>query len=305
MLELYAGTMAKRTLLVLNRKSAARPDLRSAVRPLEKELGIRVCIPWSGKDLRKTLREAVSDGVTRVIAGGGDGTLNSVADAVLKLKSRSPVSLGLVPLGTANDFARSYGDKGLDLATSVRVAASEDAQPIDVGYINGSPFVNVASGGFGAMITATTPKEMKKRLGGLAYTLFGLARLSDAKSVPAKISIDEKDPYDVSISAIAIANSRYAGGGFDVAPEANISDGLLDLSVLSTERLMPENLPFGRLPDFSDPEEGVVQRSRLRSMVLETSQPFHMNLDGEPMIDQRFEVSIKPKALNFVFPSGK
>ncbi|WP_271952226.1 YegS/Rv2252/BmrU family lipid kinase [Ruegeria faecimaris] len=297
--------MAKRTLLILNRKSAARPDLRSAVRPLEKELGIRVCIPWSGKDLKKTLREAVGDGVTRIIAGGGDGTLNSVASAVLKLKTKSPVSLGLVPLGTANDFARSYGDQGLDLATSVRVAASGDTRPIDVGYINGRPFVNVASGGFGAMITATTPKEMKKRLGGLAYTLFGLARLSDAKSVPAKISIDDEDPYDVSISAIAIANSRYAGGGFDVAPEAEVSDGLLDLSVLSAERLMPENLPFGRLPDISDTKDGVVQRSRLRSMVLETSQPFHMNLDGEPMIDQRFEVSIKQNALNFVFPSGK
>ncbi len=87
-----------------------------------------------------------------------------------------------------------------------------------------------------------------------------------------------------------------------MAPEAEVSDGLLDLSVLSAESLMPENLPFGRLPDISDPKEGVVQRSRLKTMVLETSQPFHMNLDGEPMIDERFEVAIKPDALNFVFP---
>ncbi len=294
--------MAKRTLLVLNRKSAARPDLRSAVRPLEKELGIKVVIPWSGKDLRRSVREAVGDGVTRIIAGGGDGTLNAVADAVLRLKKSAGVSLGLVPLGTANDFARSFGDDGTDLATSVRVAATGKPKPIDIGFINGKPFVNVASGGFGAMITATTPKEMKKRLGGLAYTLFGLARLSDAKSVPAHITIDGGDPYEVSISAIAIANSRYAGGGFDVAPAAEVSDGLLDLSVLSAERLMPEKVPFGRLPDISDPIEGIVQRSRLRAMVLETTQPFHMNLDGEPMVDQRFEVSIKSQALGFVFP---
>ncbi|WP_170606309.1 YegS/Rv2252/BmrU family lipid kinase [Ruegeria arenilitoris] len=296
--------MAKHTLLILNRKSAARPDLRAAVRPIEKELGIKVIIPWSGKDLRKSVREAINDGVTRIVAGGGDGTLNSVAAAVLRLRKKAPVSLGLVPLGTANDFARAFGDKGSDLSASVRIAATKAAEPIDVGYINGKPFVNVASGGFGAMITATTPKEMKKRLGGLAYTLFGLAKLSDAKSVPAQISIDGGAPYKVSISALAIANSRYAGGGFDVAPEAEISDGLLDLSVLSTDRLMPENLPFGRLPDISDSKEGVVQRSRLKSMVLETSQPFHMNLDGEPMVDQRFEVSIKPKALNFVFPGA-
>ncbi len=296
--------MVKRTLFILNRKSAARPDLRAAVRPLEKELGIKVIIPWSGKDLRKSVREAIGSGVTRVIAGGGDGTLNSVANAVLRLETKKPVSLGLVPLGTANDFARSFGDNGSDLESSIRVAATGDAQPIDVGYINGKPFVNVASGGFGAMITATTPKDMKKMLGGLAYTLFGLARLSDAKSVPAKISIDGADPYRVSISALAIANSRYAGGGFDVAPEAEVSDGLLDLSVLSAESLMPENLPFGRLPDISDPKEGVVQRSRLKTMVLETSQPFHMNLDGEPTIDERFEVAIKPDALNFVFPNS-
>ncbi|WP_170510412.1 YegS/Rv2252/BmrU family lipid kinase [Ruegeria arenilitoris] len=296
--------MVRSALLILNRKSAARPDVRAAVRPLEKELGIEVTIPWSGKQLRKLIRKRLAKGVTHFVAGGGDGTLNAVTSALLRCDAGPDVTMGLIPLGTANDFARSYGDDGLDLTTSLKRATTGEARPIDVGLVNGRPFVNVASGGFGAMITATTPKEVKKHLGGLAYTLTGLARLSELKPTQARISLDGSEPHSASISALVIGNNRYAGGGFEVTPDADMFDGLLDLGVLTTDGLLPENLPFGRLPDLTDPIAGLVQRSRFKQAVLETEKPFHLNLDGEPMVDTTFEISVLPRRLKFALPGA-
>lgn len=294
--------MAQKSILILNAKSAARPEIRKLIKPLQRELSLEVVIPWSGKQLRKFIRKAVSKGVTRVIAGGGDGTLNSVSNAVLALGDDIDVSMGLVPLGTANDFARAYGNDGSDIADSLCVAVTGQAQLIDVGRINGVHFVNVASGGFGAMITATTPQEVKRRLGGLAYTLSGLARIAELTPTTAHISLDGNEPEKTAISALVIGNSRYAGGGFDVAPNADVADGLLDLGVISSDGLMSEPGRLAKLLDPTDPTGGLVERAQFRSALIETDGPFHLNLDGEPIVDTRFEVETLPSRLSFVLP---
>lgn len=293
--------MTADALFILNRKSAARGDVRDAVEAVQKDHRIKVVIPWDGAAMREDIARALDEGRTRIIAGGGDGTLNMVANAVLATGTPA-VSMGLVPLGTANDFARSFGDFGANLTTSLRRAAGGEARPIDVGRVNGRHFVNVASGGFGAMITATTPKDVKKRLGGLAYSLSGLARLSELKATPAKISIDGAAPDEVALLALILANSRYAGGGYDVAPEADLSDGQLDLAAITREGVKPGADRMSRLLDPSDTTGGLVDRSLLRSAVIETSDPFHLNLDGEPMVESRFEIDVLPGALRFALP---
>lgn len=295
--------MSKKTILLLNRKSAARPEVREVLKPLQKELDIEVWVPWSGKQLRKILRRSLKGGTKRVIAAGGDGTLNKVANALLACSLDADVSLGLVPLGTANDFARAYGDFGRDLGQSIRRAATGGASPIDVGRINGTYFVNVASGGFGAMITATTPQEVKRRLGGLAYTLAGMARISEMQPAQASISIDGGEPVSTAVTALVIANSRFAGGGFDVAPDASVSNGLLDLGVLSAESLQAVSTGWAGFLESKDPASAIVNRSQVKSVVLETEKPFHLNLDGEPMIATKFEIDVLPGRLLFVAPA--
>jgi lipid kinase YegS len=289
--------MARNTLLILNRKSGARADVRPTIRSLQKEFGFDVIIPWTGKQMRQAISKRIAKGETRIIAGGGDGTLNFVANAVLQLGKDTGVSIGLVPLGTANDFARGFGDDASDTGRSLRRALEGDGQPIDVGEVNGSAFANVASGGFGAMITSTTPVEVKKRLGGLAYTLTGLARISELRPNSARVSLDGAEPFDVSVLALAIGNSRYAGGGFDVAPEARVDDGFLNLSILASDLPDLGNLAGGL------PESRALQMSRFFTARIETEKPFHLNLDGEPMVDTVFEVTVKPGALNLVLPA--
>ena len=141
--------MASNICLVLHRKSANEP----------------------------AITEALADGAKRIIAGGGDGTINAVANALIGKGKKPPrTSMGILPLGTANDFAHGCDLPVDDLKRCLEIACTSRPRKIDIGRVNSRCFVNVTSGSFGAEITATTPVEMKKKLGGGAYTIMGLIK---------------------------------------------------------------------------------------------------------------------------------
>ena len=98
----------------------------------------------------------------------------------------------------------------------------------DVGRGNSRCFINVTSGGFGAEITATTPVEMKKRLGGAAYTLMGLIKVFNPQPYRGRLLVPGEEPVEGAMLVMAVGNNRLAGGGFEVAPKAKMDDGLLD-----------------------------------------------------------------------------
>ncbi|TCL01399.1 lipid kinase YegS [Shimia isoporae] len=296
--------MCAKSLLLLNRKSAVRSDIRTIVKKLQNELDIDVWVPWSGKQTRKLIRQAVRKGTTRVIGAGGDGTVNAVANAILRLELGETVDMGLVPLGTANDFARAFGDDGADPEASLRRAATGESKAIDLGRVNGEVFVNVASGGYGAMITATTDVEIKRRLGGMAYTLAGIARLNELAPTKARVTLDKGETREVDLTIMAIGNSRFAGGGFDVTPLADVSDGKLDFAMLAAPGLVEGRPDLRAIFERDDPAEAFMFRAQFEKAVIETDTPYHINLDGEPMVGSRFEVDIMPGALRLV-PPGK
>ena len=107
--------------------------------------------------------------------------------------------------------------------------------PIDVGEVNGRYFVNVASGGFGAEITATTPRDLKAALGGIAYSIVGLARIWELKPYHGTYTGPDGVTENGTMIFMAVGNNRFAGGGFEVAPRADLQDGLLDVAVLSAD----------------------------------------------------------------------
>ncbi|SNS85900.1 YegS/Rv2252/BmrU family lipid kinase [Tropicimonas sediminicola] len=292
--------MAAKNLLILTRKAAANDDLRAAIKALKADHDLDVRIPWSQKQMRKDLGREIDRGCRRVVALGGDGTLNSVVNAIWKLKAGKEVELGLVPLGTANDFARGCGLPLRDRDAALLQALMGKTRPTDLGRVNGRHFINVASGGFGAMVTATTPRDMKSVLGGLAYTLHGLARLGDLRSQTCRIALDGGGARVVSLAFAAIGNGRFAGGGFDVAPEAELDDGVLDLSIVSHDWQGAPGFLMRELMDPTNPENEAVVYRTFEHLVLETDQDFHLNLDGEPMVDRRFEISVVAAALRVV-----
>ncbi|MGI9401360.1 MAG: lipid kinase YegS, partial [Rhizobiaceae bacterium] len=262
------------------------------------ELSVR--IPWKGKDRRAFVDQAIADGITRIIAGGGDGTLNKVSNILMKKGRAKKVSMGIMPLGTANDFAFGAGIPREDLNKALLLAATGTATAIDIGKVNGLHFINVASGGFGAEITATTPQDLKAALGGAAYTLMGLAKALKLKPYNASVVGTDGQSKEVSMIAMAVGNNRFAGGGFEVAPKADMRDGLLDLSILSNEVRLDPVAMAAEIADPFNKDNKVFHYRQERSFSIQSDRPLHMNLDGEPLIDTRFEFETIKRKLSVV-----
>ena len=162
---------SKRVRLILNGKVAGNDVLKAAViRQRKAGHRIEVRVTWEKGDARRFVSEPGM--VDLVIAAGGDGTLNEVVHGLMDLSERSRPILGIVPLGTANDFATGCGIPR-DPAKALAVCMKGEAVPIDVGRANEHWFINAASSGFGAEITATTSPELKRLLGPAAYTVMG------------------------------------------------------------------------------------------------------------------------------------
>jgi len=293
--------MPKKACLLLHKKSCMRPDVKDAIKNVQQSgVDLMVRIPWGKRDLTTFVKEAKKVGITRIIAGGGDGTLNDVVNCLMKKGRTEDFSLGVFPLGTANDFARGSGIPRDDLPAALQLAATGVATPIDVGEANGRFFVNVASGGFGAEVTATTPKQMKAALGGLAYTLMGMVKAMNLQPYTGRLITADGKTEEGSMVVMAVGNNRFAGGGFEVAPKADLQDGLLDLAAISSADVRNAKAIAAELQDpFNEGNQFLLYR-QLDRFVIESNKPLHMNLDGEPCVDHRFEFRTHPRALDVV-----
>ncbi len=295
--------MSERTCLILHRKSANEPYVKEAVKTVRREgVNLRVLIPWNKSEKPKLVREALARGAERIIAGGGDGTINAVARALVGDGREKPkATLGVLPLGTANDFARGCGLPSDDHTECLRIACTRDARAIDVGKANDRLFINVASAGFGAEITATTPIELKKKLGGTAYSLVGLAKVFNLTPYTGRLLIPDEDPLDGEMLFMAVGNNRYAGGGFDVAPHAELDDGLLDLAVIRHPRSFNLTQLNRELEDPMNPGNEFLYYRQLPEFTIEADEKLHCNLDGEPVLKKRLAFSILPQHLGVAY----
>ncbi|CAN7206463.1 lipid kinase YegS [Pseudoxanthomonas sp. LjRoot168] len=282
--------------LILNGKSAGDDDLREAVAKMREDgIALDVRVTWEDGDAERYVAEAIADGVDTVIAGGGDGTLSEVATTLAHRDQRADAlpSLGLVPLGTANDFATAAGipDDALPALQLVHAAA---AVPLDLLRIEADDGVhwcaNLASGGFGTEVTVETDEGLKKMLGGLAYLITGIARLGRIEPMTASVRGPEFD-WRGDFIALGIGNGRQAGGGQALCPDALVDDGLLDVT------LVPElsgevAATLGTLVKDGKHAalDRVATRARLPWVELDADQPLTLNLDGEPVQSRRFRI---------------
>lgn len=290
--------------IILHGKAADKPDLREAVDRLRQEgHQLQVQVTWEGGDAVRFARQAVHEGVDIVVAGGGDGTLNEVVSGLLTATEQSAPrpSLGILPLGTANDFAQS-AHIPLDPFEALCLTLEQSPTKIDVGRINERVFLNVATGGFGTQITLETPEELKKILGGAAYLLTGFMRFSSVQESRAKFTGPEFT-WEGAFLVLAVGNGRQAGGGLILCPEAVINDGLFDL------RILP-NVPDEEvgtvlktlLREGFDALQRVIVNARLPWVEIETSEELFINLDGEPLSGRHFRIETVPEALAIHLP---
>lgn len=204
----------------------------------EEGVTLHVRVTWEHGDAKRYVEEAALLAVETVIAGGGDGTINEVASALITLPEVNRPSLGILPLGTANDFATSCSiplqiENALQLAVKGRAVAIDLAQVNDKHY-----FINMATGGFGTRITTETPDKLKAVLGGASYFIHGLMRMDTIKADSCEIRGPGFE-WSGDALVIGIGNGRQAGGGQPLCPDALINDGLLQLRLLIAEELLP------------------------------------------------------------------
>lgn len=215
------------------------------------------------------------DEVDCVIIAGGDGTMNAAGPALLE----TGLPLGVLPTGTANDFARSLGiPTALDAAA--RVIVEGRTRQIDIGSVNGHHFLNVASVGLAAELAQSLTSERKRRFGRLSYALTALRLLLQAKPFRATLLISGEE-IEVRTMQIAVGNGRFYGGGNVVARDARIDDGILDLYSLEFSQIWRLAL---MLPTFKSGAHGMmreVRTARGGSFRVLTRRPRSVNADGE------------------------
>jgi diacylglycerol kinase (ATP) len=219
----------RRALLLWNRNSRRGRELS-----LSEELrrvGIEAAEePFSSPETISEAIRAHRNDVDLVIVGGGDGSLNAVAVGLIE----TGLPLGIVPLGTANDLARTL-NLPLDVSEACAAIAAGKTRRIDVGQANDKYFFNVASMGLSVRITKALDKGTKRFWGSLAYAITAISVATAARSFRAEI-VSASGAVEVHTLQIAVGNGHYYGGGMSVAPEAAIDDGRLDLFSLECSR---------------------------------------------------------------------
>ncbi len=294
----------RRLLVVVHGKSADLPPLREAIETM-RTMGTQVDVLATREagDAWRHAKEAVQGPCDVIVAAGGDGTLNEVVNGVFAATPEPRTAVAVLPLGTANDFASSCGLMGCPPLEALKLAASGPICPIDVGRLNGRCFLNIVSGGFGAEVTANTPTEMKQVLGGAAYSLMGFITAFKFRPYQAQLSLGD-DRREEALLMLAVGNGRQCGGGYQLTPRAFLDDGLLDVVYVREAGFPQWGTVYQEManPDWDQNE--FVDYHQLQEFVLETEEPFQMNLDGEPLRAIRFEFDIHPKKLPFVLPLG-
>lgn len=285
-------------LLILHGKQALNEEVRAAVtRWREGGRTLAVRVTWEAGDAQRLVSEALAAGYRTLIAGGGDGTLQEVAKALLE--SDVEAALAIMPLGTANDFARAAG---ISLEPYEALLLLE--QPpvaVDVGEMNGLPFLNMATGGFGSKVTANTSEDLKRMLGGGAYLLTGLSRFAEIRSARGRFN-GPGFSWEGDFLALGIGNGRQAGGGQELCPQAMVDDGLLDVCIVpaaeDTVGTLGTLLSGGLLGVNT-----VAVTARLAWLEVEAPEDIDINLDGEPLTGQQMRFTARPRALRLHLPA--
>jgi lipid kinase YegS len=290
--------MSKTVQLILNGKAAGNDTLRAAV-SRQQAIGhtIEVRVTSEKGDARRFASETGE--VDLLIAAGGDGTLNEVVHGLMDLPEAARSVLGIMPLGTANDFATGCGIPR-DPEQALALCLEGRAVPVDVGKANEHWFLNAASIGFGAEITATTPPELKHLLGPAAYAVMGAILAMNVHHYRGRLTLPNREITGSGPVAI-VGNGRQAGGGVQVTPRARIDDGLLDVLAVRNIPAMALLTAARELQELS-PDGEYISYWQTPWAEAHTEEAIPVNLDGEPMQFSNVRYEAVPRAIRLIVP---
>lgn len=295
-----AKARKRKVQLILNGKAAGNRALRSAIAQQRADgHSIKVRVTREKGDARRFVTEGMNWDL--LIAAGGDGTLNEVVHGLMTLPKKERPALGVVPLGTANDFANGCGIPR-DPEEALAVCMKSRALPIDVGKANERWFLNAASVGFGAEVTATTPPELKRLLGPAAYAVMGAILAMNVHHYHGRLTLPDREITGTGPLAI-VGNGRQTGGGVQVAPRARIDDGLLDVLVVRQIPAMALLTAARELQELS-PDGEYISYWQTPWIEVYPEETIPVNLDGEPVRFSTVRYEAVPRAIRLIVPSN-
>ena len=294
-----------RVALIVNTRS--RSGERTFFEALDRlqEMGVPLGATYAIRDpvrLPETVREVLDDGseYRLLILGGGDGSVSSVVDFL----AHHEVVLGLLPLGTANDFARTLGIPS-DIEDACETIANGKVVDVDLGLAGENYFVNVASVGLGVEVTRALSPWLKKRTGPLAYPVAAIRAFVKHEPFSARLTFPDGDHESVEyerLLQVAVGNGRFYGGGMVVAPDSGIDDRSLDIYAieLGRRRDLVGVARYLKSGDFIRSES--VGHYRTTRVLLETEPQLPLNIDGEVVAKTPQEFSVAQNALHVLVP---
>jgi diacylglycerol kinase (ATP) len=291
--------MEKNRALLLANSQASKGEKRlpEAIRCLE-ESGFVLIQETTQKpqDLQEMILRYQNE-VDLVIIGGGDGTLNAAVDALVE----THLPLGILPLGTANDLARTLKIPN-SIPEACKVIAKGNITRIDLGVVNDKHFFNVASLGLSVQITQKLTKEAKRRWGIFAYAVTALKVIWESRPFKAEIRINGQS-IRVKTVQIAVGNGRYYGGGMAVAHDATIDDRRLDLYSLEIKHWWQIFLILPTMRQGRHNQWAGVRSLSGEEIEVYTRKPRPINTDGEITTYTPAHFRVLPQSLSVLVPS--
>lgn len=292
--------MTSLAVIAHSRKSlgGGLPELR---RRLEVDLGAAPLWHEVDKSRKapKAVRRCLEEGADLILVWGGDGMVQRVVDTV----AGSGVTLGIIPAGTANLLANNLGVP-IDLEGALDVALNGARRDLDVGVINGERFTVMAGAGLDADMIKSADGKLKDRLGRLAYVYTGL-RAAGEDAVKVKVDVDGERWFKGKAGCVLFGSMGTLTGGLVAFPDADPTDGLLEVGVVTADTRLEWARVMGRLATKSAERSSLTRSTRGRKVVVRFTKPTAYELDGgERPKTRRLKVRVEHEAVRFAVPAG-
>jgi len=288
--------------VILNPVAGSVRDLDQLKKQIERLEPSAIHLTHSPGEATRLAGEAVRQGCDFLVAAGGDGTLNEIVNGVAQ--NFDTIRLGLIPLGTGNDFARSL-NLPAGVEENVDLLRAGKTREIDLARIRTSRsryYINVSVGGLSESVDEKLNPEIKRTWGPLAYVRSAAAAFPELHAHRTTVELDDGEKLSLDLYNVIVANGRYVGGGLPIAPEADLSDKLLDLILIPKASTAEMLILAAQMVLGSHLKSQHIVYRRARRIWVEAEPGVWFNADGELLGNEPAEFEIMPAALHFVVP---
>jgi len=287
----------------MDRVADALPRITDCLRTIAGHLDITVTA--SAGDAERGAALALDEGCDALYVAGGDGTLNAVLRGLAARDSLRALPIGVIPFGTGNDFVKAL-DLGEEPDAALEVLLAERLIDVDIGMLNDRPFANTSAGGFVADVSEQVTETLKDVTGKLAYLIGGARALLGTVPFSARLIVHDgvsgarsEAIAGLEMQMFVVANARFIGGGYEIAPAALIDDGLLDVLVVPRMPMLEFVRVLQGLAAGGEAGHPGVLHFRSASFDLEFDRPVRVNADGEPLEADGCRYRVRPAAARF------